>query len=468
MKIADFFVSLGFDIDGAPELKELDARLGTMMGNASKLLAVFASMTAAMGVMLNKTLDTAEGFRKFEAVTGLSGNELKRWNYLAKQTGTEADEVASSIKSLQEARANIMMGTGNVKPWQLLGIAPSDNPFETLKLIRERIKDLDPAIARTIVSQMGIGEGVFAMLRLSNKEFEDLNRKFELTRGQTDALNKANVEWAKFKFEISAVRDRIVAELIPALTPVIKFLGKIVGLMGNFANWLSKGSAAAKVVRVAMIAVAAAIVAITAALTVLVGVLGLATAAIAALQLAAAPIMPVLWAIAAAVLVATAVLAAAVLIVQDLWVALTGGDSVIEKALIKPFKEFGLKINGVIEDMLRFLGIFDSLKNAATWLYSKATGATMLDADDLKKLDEASKKYRDFRAGQMLDPSASLTDAALAPKASTGNSSNVSQENNISINVDGGKDPFQTGRAIADPLKRALTDAAYQIPVPAL
>jgi hypothetical protein len=467
MKIADFFVGLGFDIDGAPELKELDAKLSDMRNNAAKLLAVFAGMTAAMGAMLNATLDLARGFNLFEKSTGLSANELKRWQYVAEQVGASGEEVAQSIKTIQQARADIMMGTGNVAPWQLLGIAPGDDPFETLKQLRERIRTLDPAVARSIVGQMGISEGVFAMLRLSNHEFDELQKKFQLTKTNNAILAKANQEWAKFKFEISAVRDRLVAELVPALLPVLRLLGNIVGLLANFTEWLNKGSFAAKVVRIGLIAVAGAIVAITGALVVFVGVLGLATVAMTALDIAAAPLLPVIWAITAVVLVAIGAIAALVLTLQDLWTALQGGESLF----VKVFAGIGSSINKVIEDMLRFLGIFDKVSDAMSWLYSKASGGTILSDEELKKLDEVNRKYKEMRAAQaagLLDPAQNLTNNALAPTApAQAAPSTVTQANEVNINVQSKGDPYETGRAIADPLRRALSDAAYQIPVPA-
>jgi hypothetical protein len=467
MKIADFFVGLGFDIDGAPELKELDTTLTKMTGNAAKLLAVFAGMTAALGAMLNATLDVARGFNLFEKSTGLSANELKRWQYVAGQVGAKAEEVEQSIKSIQQARADIMMGKGDVAPWQLLGIAPGDNPFETLKQIRERIKDLDPAVARSIASQMGIGDGVFAMLRLSNDEFDELQKKFQLTKTNNAVLAETNKQWSKFKFEISAVRDRLVAELVPALLPVIRFLRNVVGLMANFAEWLNKGSIAAKVVRIGLIAVGAAIVAITAALAVFVGVLGLATVAMTALDIAAAPLVPVIWAITAVVLVAVGAVAALVLTLQDLWVGLQGGESLFVKA----FKGMGASINQVIEDMLRFLGIFDKIKNAATWVYQKVTGSTMMSDEEFAGIDDKMKaialKLREERA-MLGDPAQNLTNSALAPTAPPQAApSTVTQANEVNINVQSKGDPYETGRAIADPLRRALSDAAYQLPVPA-
>jgi hypothetical protein len=463
MKLAEFFISLGFDTSGSPELKKLEQGLNELAGNAAKLLAMFGSVTAAMGVMLNQALKTSDGFRRFSAVTGLSTDELKKWQYAAKLAGVEAEEVASAIQTLQEARANIAMGTGNVAPWQLLGIAPSDNPFDTLRQLKERIKGLDPAIARSIAGQMGISEGVFAMLRLSNREFDELESKYQLTKQNQQNLTAVSRAWAELTFKLSAARDTIVAALVPAFTPLLRVLTNIIGLLGSFSAWLSKGTIGAKIMRVVLTLLAGAVVAVTVALTVLLGVIGLVTAAIAALELVAAPILPIIAAISAIILIAVGAVAALILVIQDLWVAVQGGDSFF----VDVFTKIGGSINDAIQKLLEFLGIWNTVKDAFTWLHQKATGGTILSDDEIKKLDEVNRKFREMRAGITVDPAASLSSAALAPSTTNTNSSSVRQENKVDIHVEGGKDPYTTGQRISESLDKVLSNAARQIPVPA-
>lgn len=468
MKLAEFFVALGFDIEGAPELKSLKNSLDDLQGAATKLLAIFGGMTAGMAVMLNQALRTSDGLRRFVAVTGLSTDELKRWQYAAEVAGVEGKELTSVIENLQQARTDIMMGKGNVAPWQLLGIAPDENPFETLRALKARIKDLDPAIARNIASQMGISEGVFAMLRLSNKEFDELEKKYALTREQQKNLTETNRAWADLTFKIAAVRDSIVSALVPALSTLLRSASKVVGVLASFASWLSKDTMGAKIMRVVLVTLAAAIVAITGALTVLVGVIGLVIAATIAWEAAASPILPVLWALAAVVLVVTAMIVALVLVVQDLWTALTGGESAIERVFVKPFRDAGLILNGYIADLMKLLGIYEAVNKAAEWLYMKSTGMkTGFNDEELKHMEEVNRKYKEWLANGMPQPAEQLTNAALIPANATSQTSSIKQENNVDIHVDGGKDPYQTGQIIGDKLKQAISNAAYQLPVPA-
>lgn len=464
MKLAEFFISLGFDTQGSPELKKLEQGLNELAGNAAKLLAVFGGVTAAMGVMLNQALKTSEGFRRFSAVTGLSTDELKKWQYAANLAGVEAEEVTDTIKNLQEARTNIAMGTGNVAPWQLLGLAPSANPFDTLRQLKERIQGLDPAIARSIMGQMGVSEGVFAMLRLSNKEFDELESKYQLTKTNQANLVGVSRAWAELTFKLAAARDTLVGALVPAFTPLLRALINVVGLLNSFTSWLSKGTTAAKVMRVVLALIVGVIVAATVALTALLGVIGLVTAAIAALELVAAPILPIIALISLIILVAVGAVAALVLVLQDLWVAVQGGDSFF----VDVFTKIGGSINDALVKLMEFLGIWNTVKDAFTWLHMKATGGTILSDEELKKLDEVNRKYKELRERQsIVDPAANLSSAALAPSSPVSKSTTVTQENNVDIHVDGGKDPYSAGQRVSESLSSVLSNASRQIPVPA-
>lgn len=485
MKLAEFFVGLGFDFSGGPELDKLDKALNSLAGDASKLLAGFGSVTAGMTVMLNQALHTADAFRVFTAVTGLASDQLKKWQFAAASAGVGGDELMGVIKQLQQGRIDIMMGEGNIKGWQLLGIAPSENPFDTLRDLKKRIEGLDPALAANLLSKAGVSESVFALLKLSNEEFDALDAKYQMSITQQKELNAVSKSWRELLFLFKSAGESIMADLVTPLQPLLKWLQKGVGLLASFGQWLSKDTLAAKVMRIVLITVALAVVAVTAALTVLIAVIGALTLASAALSASLSPLWPIIWGIAAIVAVAVGAIAAFVLVVQDLWVTLQGGDSVINDVFIKPWQPLANILDDLIEKLLKFLGIWESVKKGAEWLYTKATGGTTLSESDLKKMDEVNKRYKEYQAKKLLpgggsspapaptvspaiDATARLTDAALAPSVNANRSTTVSQENNIEVNVNGEHgDAHSTGRIVSDNLKQSLSNAAYQLPVPA-
>lgn len=457
MKLADLFVALGFQISGSQELKNLENSMLDLAGNATKVLAVVGSMTASLGVMLHQALDTADGFRRFTAVTGLSTEELQRWKFAAAKAGVGGEELVGTIESIQTARADIMMGRGNVAPWQLLGIAPSQNPFDTLRALKDRIKDLDPAVARSIVGQMGIGNGVFALMRLTNQEFNELEKNLVITEGETRTLNKFNTAWNVLRLQLGAVRDRLVAQLLPAFTKFVEVINKGVLVLGKFTNWLSKGSAGAGLVKAGLVAVIAVIVGLTVALTVLIGGIGLLTAAIALLELIASPLGAFMLILVATFATMAVQAAACALIFEDLWVMLQGGDSV--------FKDLGEWLDSLLEKLLKFLGIWDEVKKAAVWTYSKANGLNTDSGDPGKtQMNPKAKTALDWIRGHIFsDPKAGLEQQALALAPVNNQSSSVNQENNIDVHVDGGKNPHEDGQIAGKQVAQAIKESAYQI-----
>ena len=469
MKLAEFFIGLGFDFAGGPELEKLDRSLNELASDAGKLLAGFGSVTAGMTVMLNQALHTADAFRIFKAVTGLSSDELKKWQYAAASAGVGGDDLIGVIKSLQQGRIDIMMGEGSIKGWQLLGIAPSENPFDTLRSLKEHIKDMDPALASNLLARAGVSEGVFALLKLSNDEFDQLDQKYQMSITQQKELNAVSKSWRELLFLLKSAGDSITADLVRPLKPLLDLLKKGVGLLASFGQWMGKDTVAAKIMRVVLITLAAAVVGVSVALTALLGVVGLLTLASSALSAALSPLWPIIWGIAAIVAVAVGAIAAAVLVIQDLWVTLEGGDSVIRDVFVKPFQDAGLALNDLIVDLLKFIGIWDSVKNGATWLFQKANGLnTGPSKEQQAKMDEVSRKFKEFQANRISDPMGNITNSALAPSASSNRSTSITQENNVEVKVMGDREnAHATGRIVGDNVKKAISDASYQLPVPA-
>lgn len=384
MKLGEFFVALGFQLEGEQALDKVDMKLDDLASGAAKALAGVASLTAGMGLMLKQALETANGFRQFALATGLSSQELQRWQSLAEQAGIDAGELAQGVKTLQQATADIAMGRGNVAPWQLLGIAPSRNPFDTLRDIRRAIEGLDPAIARTVVSEMGLGEGMLNILRMSSDQFESLNRNFVRTQGQIDQLNKINSLWAQYAFQIKSVKDQLVAALVPVLQPVLRLMILVNEKMASFTQWLNKSSVGAKIVKGILVVLITAVVTLTAGLTALLAILGAVAATMAFMEIAMGPWLGILTLITIAV-------AALVLVMDDFITGAQGGKSAIGD-LVDAFKP--------LYDMLA--DIMDFFEKIDAW-FGKHVGLSLgkysawKDRQDLKMLENQE------REGKLLD-----------------------------------------------------------------
>lgn len=467
MKLAEFFVSLGFDIQGAPELKKLENSINELAGDAAKLLAVFAGATAAMAVMANKALESAQAFRRFNLVTGQSTQELRKWELGIRKIGGETGELMGAIKSLQRARLDLALGRGDLRSWQLLGMAPSDNPFETLKQLRERIKNFRPEQASMLLEDLGLSENMVALLRMTNTEFSKLSDQYQVTKEQQRTLSDISDSWTEFKFTLSLVRDQLVAELLPVFKPILDALQGVVKHLADFAKWLNSGSAAANRVKAALRAMVVIIVAVTGVLTLLVGTLGLLSAAISAVTLVSAPLLIILGKFVLLLGVLIAVVAGVVLLFEDLYVAIQGGDSAIGD-MVKKFSGLRTAIEAVFGPLIKLMQLFNVWDKYQERTKTKDSFLKTITGSTFGELFKSAFHPSPNGSWMHADPSRRLEAQALTPPNNqTNNSSSVRQENNIDITVQGGNDPYQVGRAVIDPMKEVLSNAAYQIAAPA-
>jgi hypothetical protein len=457
MKLAEFFVSLGFDMTGDKQLDQLENKLGEVASNAAKALAGFASMTAGMAVMLHQAMETANGFRQFKAVTGQSAEELQKWQYIAGQAGISGEEIVGTIKSIQRQSAEIAMGRGNPTPWAVLGLDPSSNPFDTIKRLREAVQGFSPAIARSMVESLGVGEGVFAMLEMTEQKFQQLQKDFILSDQQTKSINAISSAWSEVLFQINAVKNQLVASLAPALKPVLDVMKIFLAKAAEFAQWLGKGSTGAKAMRGVLITLAAAIVAITGGLTSLLAILGAITAAIALFQVVSSPVVITIAAITAAVVLL-------VLMIEDFYTWLKGGDSI-----------FGDFVDSItpLRDILK--EISDLFAGFSHWKLGK--DISMMEADekagnlsDSRKamLAQMRKEYAaqgialQYGTGKLPSmaemlasgPGSKLQGMAIPSMAGFAGASKDTNIGTVNIDVKSPvDDPYKLGRAVADQLK---------------
>ena len=188
MNIGEFFVQLGVDADTAT-LKEFASTIGDLSLDAVGLIAEIGGISFALGDLIKHAVDASIGFQAFTAQTGLSWHELQRWQNAAQLMNVSTEDVTNSIQSLQKQMAEIRIGHGNIFPWQALGIDPrSQNAFQVLEQLRERIKGLDRPMATNLLQQLGINPNMIQLLQLSNDQFSKLTKT---VRGMTDEQQQA-------------------------------------------------------------------------------------------------------------------------------------------------------------------------------------------------------------------------------------------------------------------------------------
>ena len=372
MKLGEFFMALGFDVED----QKLTQFENKMTGLPTKFTIVAAAATAALFALDKFTegsVRAATALQNFNNQTGRSIIDLQKWQGAAilSNAAISVDEVSSSIKALEQNIAQIKLGAGNAAPFQLLGLDPFGGAFSVLDQLRDKIKGKDRPMAVNLIQQLGLSPELINVLQLTRKEFDALSGTLIRSEKTTAMLVKLGQATRIAKERFSLWKDNLAAKMAPALIMIVKILelfansiGNIIGGISDAVDWLDKLADSS--------AVAAAFIN---ALAITFGVLAIA-----------------MFPVTASFAVILAGVLSLILLIEDLIVFIEGGDSMIgrfidslgkigdklEKAL-KPLKDkFQKYLIDPIEKAInladelvkranKFLGTDNDDPNAGNW-----------------------------------------------------------------------------------------------------
>jgi hypothetical protein len=297
---------------------------------------------------------------------------------------------------------------------------------------------MDPAIARTMASQLGITENMFQFLRQANLDLERFNKNLLLTGAEQQKLIKLNRVWQDIVFSLGALKNRFVETFAEPLTKVANGLKYVIDLMAEFVDWLGRGSTGATVVRWVLLAIVAALGAAFVALTALVSVLGTLLLAVKALAIGALPLLAALAPVVATIGLIIGALTILILLIDDFWGAIDGKESLFDWN----------------DGLLITIKNVERLAAAITWVI-----------DVSSKLGQTAKSF--FKSGMSGNNLGELAmiwrgDEAARPSKPAGAGSSTKQENNINIQVDGARDPAAVGQEVGKSVKQAIIEASGQ------
>ncbi len=214
MNIAELFVSL-FVTGGDKSAKEINAVDKSLKGAENSALltkAAIIGMIYGLERLTGFASQAGMDLNKFALVTGLSTDELQKWQYVARTYDVTAEEMAGTIRQLQAATTDMMLGKGMPAGAAALGIKMTRDPFEMLKQLAHAAKVLPPDIASTLIKSFGVSDNVFQMLRASNLELDKMSKKDIISTDEIERLTKVNKAWKDFWFALRTMGIKMVAK----------------------------------------------------------------------------------------------------------------------------------------------------------------------------------------------------------------------------------------------------------------
>lgn len=441
MKIAELFVALGFKVEGEGQLQRVDQNLNKATLSAGGLLAAVTAVNAAFYLMMNRAVDAAVGLDRWQKTTGGSIETLQQWEYGARKANVAAGTVADAIKQIQKTRADISLGnTEASQPWFLLGIDPRQDPLKVLAQLRTALTGMDPALARTMTSRMGLSEDMHYLL-MQKQQFGSLF----VTQAEVDRLTKLGGAWKAFTFNVATAVTKFASAFADGMQRVLMHLDKIVTLFARFTTWLNSGTAAANGLKTVLGLIVIFLGLAAVALTGVVFLLGLLKMVLIAIQLL--PIVAALSAIVVVLALMGAGIVALVLLIQDFWTQIDGGKSLFDWN----------------ENLILSVRNVERLAKAMEWV--RDTAGAMGRA--IKSHFSSDRGYGFGAMGEAMfgNPDgykAGLARPRMSPSSGGGNSNSAK----IDIHVDGARDPIVTGREVGRSVSRELSDSLGMAPLP--
>ncbi len=183
--IGEFFVSLTVDAaSGALTVGNLVQEFGALEVATVAEIGLLWELAVQLARVTDEGLKASLGFAQFTMHTGLSAQELQRWQIVAEQAHGSAADVAGTVENLTKHLANLAIGIpdSSLGSLQQLGISAFGaggklkDAFQILGEVRQRLGVItqDAGQQERILSGLGISPNLRETLLLGQSQFDAL------------------------------------------------------------------------------------------------------------------------------------------------------------------------------------------------------------------------------------------------------------------------------------------------------
>lgn len=474
MNIAELFARIGLKTDEG-KAKSFSRAMTTVKVGMIAATAAAAATSLAIRKITSDAMAAAVAFKQFEVETGASAQQLQKWQAVAEQTNQTAESVTAAIKAIVANQEKIRLGQGDISGFQLLGIDPRQDPFKILEELRVKTKGLSDGMKKNILAQMGVGAGMLQTLRLTKDEFDAMaSRAWIISPEAIETLNKTKSTVDLAARAVKYMKAQIAVGLSPQIRKASKDLQEFMkinekAIIEGFKIGFKYVSMFAKAIGNAMALINRIVTSTVGWEMALKGLLIVIVAMNASLLLSPIGI------IAAGFILLVAVL-------DDLYVYSKGGKSLFG-VLMKQFPELEKSMKEFFNIMKKLFELFKafssgdelSMKNILKeWGLLGEAIAIVLKG--LKSASEFSKKYNvNIPSPLDLIPGGSAVESAITGREISildfipfarlleSAAKNITQNNDIKINVNGTGDPVAVGESTAKAMQSSIDSASAQL-----
>ncbi len=248
MKIADLFIGLGIKGDDKTNkaLKGTKSGLADVKSMSIEAKAAIIGAIYALERLMSSSAQQGAGLMNFNALTGLSTQALQEWQYAARQAGVSSEELTGSVKGVQNAMTNMLLGKGAPEGMAMLANKvgfdekKARDTFYVMKKLQEFAKSAPPDISSNLMKSFGLNEGVISAMQRNMFRDDIFKNAPKYSQAQIVQLDKVNSAWANLGQKIEMAMGKFTAkhgmQLISDLEKITPQVLKLVEALVTLAD----------------------------------------------------------------------------------------------------------------------------------------------------------------------------------------------------------------------------------------
>lgn len=219
MTVAELFVNLG--IKGADKtvgsLSDIKKQLGDTKSMSLETKAAIVGTVYALERLFAASGAMGTGLTNFNSLTNLSTKQLQQWQYAARQAGVANEDFTGSIKAVQGAMTNMLLGKGAPEGMALLAnrvgfdANRARDSFYVMEQLQKFAKSAPADVGNAVLKSFGISEGVIAAMRRNAFNPQAFGKAPTYSEGEIKALDRANIAWSNLGTSIEMAVGRFNA-----------------------------------------------------------------------------------------------------------------------------------------------------------------------------------------------------------------------------------------------------------------
>ncbi|EEU4853469.1 hypothetical protein HBD74_004657 [Salmonella enterica] len=325
--VNELITKFGFIGDLAPQ-ETFNANLKASIGLLAGLGAAIQGSAGAMAAWFTTVISGVDPLAQLNRETGVAVESIQKLGYAASVNGSSSEAMTNSIREMTK-RIGEFVSTGQGEAADVarrLGLNFKDasgkikDATVTFGDLSDKMQGMSQAEKFSILDKMGIDRSMVQMLSLTRDELSKTIKQAEdwglVTAEQANAAADFNDSLTDLRFGYSAVSTQVALSFLPILKDVVD----------GMREWLHTNS---DLIKNGLHSLGEIVFSLAGMIRRLLPLIGLATAGFALWKIQALGLAKIMGFVFSPILWITAAIVAIILVIDDLVVAMQGGQSVI-------------------------------------------------------------------------------------------------------------------------------------------